>query len=86
MTFKESKERILNYLESRGWDVKRRGPSYQPLKISHATYGDCRVYFLPQAVHMVTGSDLSMKYARSLWIDIRRVAPETFENEVLKRR
>jgi len=87
LTFVQSRDAILDKLESEGWKLSSR-----TLKIPHATSldGDLRLWFKAQAVHYTKngrGYRHSMGDAHTLAydLDIRKMTPEQFI-QVLKRR
>ena len=79
-TFDEAKREIMDYLKSKHWTLS------PPLKIPHATSPDkeLRVWFKSQAVYLSQDSrgSHSLKGARSLHVDIRRMTPEQFLQQV----
>jgi len=86
-TYRQAQDDIMDYLESQGWALR------DGLKVPHATAPDgrCRVYFKAQAVYFAEdlGSigrplpgNLAFKYARSMWVDVRKLDGPGFVREV----
>jgi len=73
-TFASAQVKLLSWLESAGWAVKKG------LKIPHATKGDVKLWFKKQAVYASKPS-LQFGSARSLHIDPRKYVDPKFSPE-----
>lgn len=79
-TFAKARRRLLLALMRAGWTValnSERAP-WKPLKVPHATRGDLRLWFKPQALYLSNGGrPFFLKDAGSLTDDIRELQAET---------
>ncbi len=74
-TYEAAKRRLLKELADLDWDVLTQSRrTYQLLKVPHATKGDIRLWFKPQAILVsfaVPGYSHIMSHAHSLGLDMR---------------
>lgn len=74
-TYKDATSRLLSELAALGWEVKAN------LKVPHATLGDVKLWFRPQAVY-VSPASLPMNSAHSTFYDFRDSSAQELLAEV----
>ena len=78
MTFAQKRRVLLADLKANGWDVREYDSrTGKPLKVAHATAGDVRLWFKPQAVWCSVGPHHKISFALSIAEDMREHTFET---------
>lgn len=73
-TYKQAQDQVLEHMRQKGWAVVAH------LKIPHATKGEVRFWFKPQAIYVSKGASMKdFGSARSMWAkDYRFIDPKEF--------